>query len=125
MAALPGRARRGGTGRVHAGSEPAARPSSRDGATLIVEEAQRRPGEVLLVATGPLTNVALAVEREPRLPELLRGFALMGGAYREGGNVTPRAEANVWMDPEAAARVFDGVVRRGAGRAAAVRRASR
>ncbi len=86
--------------------QPAAQPSSRDGATLIVEEAQRRPGEVLLVATGPLTNVALAVEREPRLPELLRGFALMGGAYREGGNVTPRAEANVWMDPEAAARVF-------------------
>ena len=87
-------------------SPPAAQPSSRDGATLIVEEAQRRPGEVLLVATGPLTNVALAVEREPRLPELLRGFALMGGAYREGGNVTPRAEANVWMDPEAAAKVF-------------------
>jgi purine nucleosidase len=85
---------------------PAAEPSSRDGATLIVEEARRRPGEVLLVATGPLTNVALAVEREPRLPELLRGFALMGGAYREGGNVTPRAEANVWMDPEAAAKVF-------------------
>ena len=85
---------------------PVAGPSSRDGATLIVEEAQRRPGEVLLVATGPLTNVALAVEREPRLPELLRGFALMGGAYREGGNVTPRAEANVWMDPEAAAKVF-------------------
>jgi purine nucleosidase len=87
-------------------SPPAAAPSGRDGATLIVEEARRRPGEVLLVATGPLTNVALAVEREPRLPELLRGFALMGGAYREGGNVTPRAEANVWMDPEAAAKVF-------------------
>ncbi len=86
--------------------QPAAGPSARDGATLIVEEAQRRPGEVLLVATGPLTNVALAVQREPRLPELLRGFALMGGAYREGGNVTPRAEANVWMDPEAAAKVF-------------------
>jgi purine nucleosidase len=88
--------------------EPAAGPSGRDGATMIVEEARRRPGEVLLVATGPLTNVALAVEREPRLPELLRGFALMGGAYREGGNVTPRAEANVWMDPEAAAKVFTG-----------------
>lgn len=87
---------------------PAAAASARDGAELIVEEARRRPGEVLLVATGPLTNVALAVEREPRLPELLRGFALMGGAYREGGNVTPRAEANVWMDPEAAAKVFDG-----------------
>jgi purine nucleosidase len=87
-------------------AEPAGAASRRDAATLIVEEAHRRPGEVLLVATGPLTNVALAVEREPALPELLRGFALMGGAFREGGNVTPRAEANVWMDPEAAARVF-------------------
>jgi purine nucleosidase len=85
---------------------PAGAASMRNAAALIVAEAHRRPGEVLLVATGPLTNVALAVEREPALPELLKGFALMGGAYREGGNVTPRAEANVWMDPDAAARVF-------------------
>jgi purine nucleosidase len=88
-------------------SPPSAEPSSRDAGTLIVEEARARPGEILLVATGPLTNVAIAVEREPKLPELLGGFALMGGAFREGGNVTPRAEANTWMDPEAAARVFD------------------
>jgi purine nucleosidase len=86
--------------------EPAHAASERDAATLIVEEARRRPGEVVLVATGPLTNVAVALEREPLLPELLGGFALMGGAFRHGGNVTPRAEANVWMDPEAAARVF-------------------
>ena len=87
--------------------EPASGPSARDGATMIVETARARPGEVLLVATGPLTNVALAVREEPRLPELLRGFALMGGAFREGGNVTPRAEANVWMDPEAAEAIFE------------------
>lgn len=87
--------------------EPAGTASARDAATLIVEEARRCPGEVLLVSTGPLTNVALAVEQEPRLPELLKGYALMGGAFREGGNVTPRAEANVWMDADAAARVFD------------------
>ena len=85
---------------------PAGTPSSRDASHLIVDEARARPGEVLLVATGPLTNVALAVELEPRLPELLGGFVLMGGAFREGGNVAPRAEANVRMDPEAAARVF-------------------
>src|SRR5215471_19868731 len=81
--------------------------SARNGATLIAQEARRRPGEVVLVATGPLTNVALAVEQEPDLPSLLKGFALMGGAFRAGGNVTPRAEANIWMDPAAAARVFD------------------
>jgi purine nucleosidase len=86
--------------------EPAGTPSARDAATLIVEEARRRPGEVFLVSTGPLTNVATAVEREPLLPELLGGYTLMGGAFREGGNVTPRAEANVWMDADAASRVF-------------------
>jgi purine nucleosidase len=86
--------------------EPAGAASGRDAATLLLEEARRRPGEVVLVATGPLTNVAVALEREPMLPELLGGFALMGGAFRHGGNVTPRAEANVWMDPEAAARIF-------------------
>lgn len=87
--------------------EPAAGPSGRDGATMLAETARARPGEVLLVATGPLTNVALAVREEPRLPELLRGFALMGGAFRHGGNVTPRTEANVWMDPEAAEVIFE------------------
>jgi purine nucleosidase len=81
--------------------------SARSAAALIAQEARRRPGDVLLVATGPLTNVALALEQEPELPALLRGFALMGGAFRAGGNVTPRAEANVWMDPEAASRVFE------------------
>jgi purine nucleosidase len=91
----------------HVLDEPSGSASARDATTLIVEEALRRPGEILLVATGPLTNVALALEREPRLPTLLRGFTLMGGAFASGGNVTPRAEANVWMDPEAAARVFD------------------
>src|SRR5262249_60366514 len=81
--------------------------SARSAATLIAQEAKRRPGDVLLVATGPLTNVALALEQEPDLPSLLKGCALMGGAYRAGGNVSPRAEANIWMDPEAPPPVFD------------------
>jgi purine nucleosidase len=91
----------------HVPDEPSGSASARDAATLIVEEVHRRPGVLGLVATGPLTNVALALELEPRLPSLLRGFTLMGGAFANSGNVTPRAEANVWMDPEAAARVFD------------------
>jgi purine nucleosidase len=81
-------------------------PSDRGAVPLIVDTARARPGEVLLVATGPLTNVALALAEEPGLPELLKGFALMGGAYDRAGNTTPAAEANVWMDPEAAAAVF-------------------
>jgi purine nucleosidase len=85
---------------------PAASPSSRSAVELIVGSARERPGEVLLVATGPLTNVALALREEPGLPQLLRGSALMGGAFARGGNVTPSAEANIWVDPSAAAEVF-------------------
>ncbi|HTG47687.1 MAG TPA: nucleoside hydrolase [Actinomycetota bacterium] len=91
---------------AHVPAAPRGSISARDGATLIAQEARRRPGEVLLVSTGPLTNVALALALEPELPNLLAGYALMGGAFVSGGNTTPRSEANIWMDPEAAARVF-------------------
>jgi len=64
------------------------------------------PGEVMLVATGPLTNVARAFELHPELPELLVRLVLMGGAYDltpyGKGNRTPFAEFNIWHDPEAA-----------------------
>ncbi len=73
---------------------------------LIAEEARRRPGELLLVATGPLTNIALALRREPELPRLLHGLAVMGGAFEYTGNTTPVAEFNIWVDPEAGTEVF-------------------
>ena len=63
------------------------------------------PGEITLVATGPLTNIALAVKREPRLADWVRSFVIMGGSAGRG-NVTPAAEYNIWADPEAAAAVF-------------------
>jgi purine nucleosidase len=81
--------------------------SGRFAAELIAEEARRRPGEILLVATGPLTNVALAVRSEPELPRLLRRLVVMGGAYGYAGNTTPTAEFNVAVDPEAASVVLD------------------
>jgi purine nucleosidase len=74
---------------------------------LLVEEARRRPGELTLVATGPLTNVALAVQREPELPRLLRRLAIMGGSFHHPGNTTPAAEFNILVDPEAAKIVLD------------------
>ncbi|HEY2935034.1 MAG TPA: nucleoside hydrolase [Gaiellaceae bacterium] len=74
---------------------------------LFVEEARRRPGEIVLVATGPLTNVALAVRRDPELPQLLRRLVVMGGAFDYSGNTTPTAEFNIWVDPEAAKVVFE------------------
>ncbi len=85
---------------------PRASASARSAAQLLVETVRARPGEVLLVATGPLTNIALAVAEEPRLPQLLKGFAIMGGAFAKAGNVSPAAEANIWVDPEAAQAVF-------------------
>ena len=69
------------------------------------------PGEVTLVATGPLTNVAYAFELHPELPGLLARLVLMGGAYGltpyGKGNQTPYAEFNIWQDPEAAHIVFN------------------
>jgi purine nucleosidase len=81
----------------------ASRPlSPRFGPDLIVEEARRRPGELTLVTLGPMTNLAVAVLREPGLPTLLRSWVLMGGSYRSPGNTAPTTEWNVAVDPEAA-----------------------
>ena len=91
----------------HAQLPPPTRPvSERHGVDVIIEEARRFAGEVTLVTLGPLTNVAVALEREPSLPRLLRGLVLMGGAYSVPGNTTPTTEWNVHCDPEAARIVF-------------------
>ncbi len=82
------------------------RLSERHAVDVIVDEARRRPGEVTLVTLGPLTNLAVALEREPDLPRLLGGYVLMGGAYGAPGNTTPTTEWNVHGDPEAARIVF-------------------
>lgn len=81
---------------------PARNPvSRRHAADLITEEARRRPGEVLLITLAPLTNIAVAVIREPALPSLLRGIVMMAGSYRSPGNTAPTSEWNVAVDPEA------------------------
>jgi purine nucleosidase len=85
---------------------PRASLSPRVASDLLADEARRSPGEILLVATGPLTNLALALRREPELPRLLRRLAIMGGAFDHPGNTTPTAEFNIVVDPEAAAIVL-------------------
>src|ERR1700744_2545951 len=75
-------------------------------ADSIIAAARSHPGRLILCATGPLTNIALAVMREPELPRLVKRFVIMGGAYSDSGNVTPSAEFNIWHDPEAARIVF-------------------
>jgi len=78
----------------------------RSSAQFIVDMARAQPGEITLVAVGPLGNLSLALKLEPRLPQLLREVILMGGTILEPGNVSPVAEANIWNDPHAADHVF-------------------
>jgi purine nucleosidase len=77
-----------------------------DSATAWVRAARAHPGELIGVATGPLTNLALALRAEPALPTLLRRLVIMGGAYDHRGNTTPVTEWNIGVDPEAAAEVL-------------------
>ena len=77
-----------------------------DSATAWVRAAHDFPGELIGVATGPLTNLALALRAEPALPTLLRRLVIMGGSYDHRGNTTAVAEWNISVDPEAAAEVF-------------------
>ncbi|WP_084960151.1 nucleoside hydrolase [Thermoactinospora rubra] len=74
-------------------------------AEFIVSTLRERPGEIVLVAVGPLTNVALAVRLEPRIVEWARQLVIMGGSSTRG-NHNPAAEFNILTDPEAAAIVF-------------------
>lgn len=74
-------------------------------AEAIIALVDRHPGEITLVAIGPMTNLALALMRRPDLAQKLRQVVFMGGSTG-AGNVTPAAEFNIWADPEAADIVF-------------------
>src|SRR2546430_196573 len=82
-----------------------ARPVDVDATDLIIDTIGAAPGEITLVATGPLTNIALAVRRRPELVNQVTDFVIMGGSATRG-NTTPAAEFNIATDPEAAAIVF-------------------
>lgn len=74
--------------------------------TLLTERVLADPGEISIVAVGPLTNLALALRTEPRLNEAIKDVYIMGGAIRHDGNTTPQAEFNAYCDPHAAHIVF-------------------
>ncbi len=78
---------------------------------FLVETYRATTDEIILVAVGPLSNIATALILEPRLKDLIPELVIMGGANRYG-NVTPRAEFNIWADPEAARIVINSGVRR-------------
>ena len=90
--------------------EPTRQLEATEAADAIVALARERPGEIHLVTLGPLTNLAVALEREPDLPRLLADWTLMGGAYRAAGNTTPTSEWNIHVDPHAAKAAFAGWV---------------
>jgi inosine-uridine nucleoside N-ribohydrolase len=79
---------------------------ARSAAQFIVDTVKENPGEVTIVAVGPLGNLALALRLEPELPKLVKAVNIMGGAAFVPGNVTPVAEANIWNDAHAADIVF-------------------
>lgn len=85
---------------------PAGKPHAGRAAEFLISRVMAAPGEITLVALGPLTNLALAVRLEPRLAQNVRQVVLMGGTVTEPGNATPVAEANIHNDPEAAHIVF-------------------
>jgi purine nucleosidase len=74
---------------------------------FLIEEIKRQPsGSVTLCTLGALTNVALALQRAPEIALRIQQIVLMGGGFSEGGNITPAAEFNIFVDPHAAAIVF-------------------
>ena len=72
----------------------------------LIETVRAHPGEITLVTIGPLTNIALALAQAPDLVEKIPICYVMGGAAVTLGNITPAAEYNIWVDPEAARMVF-------------------
>lgn len=75
------------------------------GPDLIIETVHKYPHEITLIPVGPLTNIALAVSKDPSIVGLVKGIVIMGGSI-SGGNVDGAAEANIYNDPEAASVVF-------------------
>ncbi|MGH9773777.1 MAG: nucleoside hydrolase [Candidatus Acidiferrales bacterium] len=83
------------------------RPAEKEhGVDALIRLIRARPGEYTLVTLGPLTNIATALSRAPEIAHKLRAVFVMGGAACTVGNITPAAEFNIWVDPEAARIVF-------------------
>jgi purine nucleosidase len=85
-------------------------PASGSAMDFIIRTVNAYPGQVTIAAIGPLTNVAMALRYEPGLAARIKRLVIMGGAIASlpdgAGNITPNAEFNIWVDPEAARIVF-------------------
>lgn len=94
-----------GMGNMHY-PNPNRKPQSEHAVDIIINTLKTYPGEITLVTLGPLTNIATALLRAPEIASLVQRCVIMGGAANTVGNVTPAAEYNIWVDPEAAKIVF-------------------
>lgn len=83
-------------------ADPMGRMQPQSAADYLVDMARTYPGEVTVCAIGPLTNIALAIEKDPRFMSNLKQLVIMGGVLHAKGNVSDVAEANFWNDPHAA-----------------------
>ncbi|GAA0135013.1 nucleoside hydrolase [Paenibacillus sp. YSY-4.3] len=91
--------------------EPHGHKASLGAPDYIIRQVKERPHEITIIAVGPLTNLALAIEKAPDIIPLIGEVVVMGGAVTVPGNATPYGEANIVADPEAAAAVFASGVR--------------
>jgi purine nucleosidase len=85
--------------------EPKIKPVKETAVQLIRRVVRAAPGQISIIALGPLTNIATAFREDPELPRLIANLTIMGGSL-SGGNVSPAAEFNIYVDPEAAQLVF-------------------
>lgn len=85
---------------------PNGKPIEESAASFLVNQAKSNPGKITVVALGPLTNIALAIQMDPEFAKNIGQIVLLGGSFAVNGNVNPAAEANIFGDPDAADVVF-------------------
>ncbi|MBA7666159.1 Pyrimidine-specific ribonucleoside hydrolase RihB [subsurface metagenome] len=85
--------------------------SSMDATDFIIEKVMENPGQITLICVGPLTNIAMALRKEPQIIPNVKELIIMGGAIDRPGNITSTAEFNFWVDPEAAKIVLRSGIR--------------
>ena len=94
-----------GLGNAHL-PEPHTKPVTQHAVDYLIERVLAESGEISIFPIGPLTNIAMAIRKEPRFAKAVKELVIMGGAILEHGNITPLAEFNIFVDPHAAHIVF-------------------
>jgi len=86
--------------------EPQAKPVQGHAVDYLIERVLADPNEISIFPIGPMTNIAMAIRKEPKFAKAVKELVIMGGAIQEAGNMTPLAEFNIYVDPHAAHIVF-------------------